>query len=126
MKTIQQLYGRDIWIHLIQSAVNHSQKIDNNDDIYPTTRLDELFPPKSDHIRVGHVMFDMFKYVNQLCQVELEIDYDEHSEYFNFPKLEDIWVYFINRLEDVLGGPPAPTPSTPTNVVIPFPSKKRS
>lgn len=118
MKTILQNYGKDIWVHLVQCTVNHSKFTNDNTTIEPDTKITDLFPPQTDQIRLGHVLFDMFKYINLLCEVELEIDYEEHSEYMHFPKMKDIWVYFIERLESL-----PENMESKSAVVIPFPAK---
>jgi hypothetical protein len=101
MKTIQQQYGREIWKLILQAVADHCENDIDTRDLKPISQTNELFSPNtsSGKNRLGSVMFDLFENINKLCHTELEIDYPPRSEFHNFPQLQYIWIYFINRLE---------------------------
>ncbi|GMK38736.1 hypothetical protein PCCS19_17900 [Paenibacillus sp. CCS19] len=120
--TIQQRYGREIWRHILHSAVEHNQLVTNPDDLSPDTPTANLFPPETDIIRFKAFMVDVYKYVNKLTSSKYEMTFSMDSIYVNFGTFKDIWIHFIHRLEmDERYPVEAKQPDAATmGVVVPF------
>ncbi|MDA1569395.1 hypothetical protein PDK93_25435 [Bacillus cereus] len=95
---IQMTYGVQIWRFISISSKKYSQK---KAEIVPQTRAADLFYTNTDEgrNRFGQVLFDTFEYVQQLTGKDLRIDYKPYTEFQEFKELQDIWIYFINKLE---------------------------
>ncbi|EEL84314.1 MULTISPECIES: hypothetical protein [Bacillus cereus group] len=100
---IQQKYGVQIWREIKRNAFKYSQKEIKIEDITHLTHVFELFYTETQEgkNRYGQVLFDTFNYINELTEKELRIDYKPKTEIEMFPELKDVWIYFINKLEDL-------------------------
>ncbi len=97
---IQMKYGVQIWREIKKNVAKYSQK---EEEIVPETRAADLFYTDTTEgkNRYGQVLFDTFNYVNTLTGKELRIDYKPHTEFQHFKEIQDIWIYFINKLENL-------------------------
>ena len=98
---IQQTYGTQIWRFIKKTAAKYSSFPEN--EIIPETYAITLFNPGTDDgkNRFGQVLFDTFEYIKEISGKELKIDYLPRTEFKKFNQIRDIWIYFINRLEDL-------------------------
>lgn len=98
--SIQMKYGVPIWKEIKKNAAKYAQK---EEVILPETRASDLFYVNTEEgrNRYGQVLFDTFDYVHQLTGKELKIDYKPRTEFEKFKELQDVWIYFINKLEDL-------------------------
>ncbi|NUJ08475.1 hypothetical protein [Bacillus paranthracis] len=97
---IQMKYGVQIWREIKKNVEKYAQK---KEEIVPETRATDLFYTDTTEgkNRYGQVLFDTFEYVNKLTGKELRIDYKRHTEFQHFKEIQDIWIYFINKLENL-------------------------
>lgn len=102
MQFIQQQYGQTIWSIIADKAIQHTEFEIHPELIEPQTHTELLFPIHSltGKNRFGEMMFEIFQSVNVRCGTDFEVDYLPRSEYIHFQQLQDIWLYFINRLEN--------------------------
>ncbi|MCC2380919.1 hypothetical protein LKM00_26335 [Bacillus wiedmannii] len=100
---IQMKYGVPIWREIKRNVKKYSQKNMAIEDITHLTHVSELFYPETEEgkNRYGQVFFDTFHFVNELTGKKLKIDYKPRTEFELFPETKDIWIYFINKLEDL-------------------------
>ncbi|MDA1569903.1 hypothetical protein PDK93_28185 [Bacillus cereus] len=98
---IQQTYGTQIWRFIKKTAAKYSSFPEG--EIIPETYTVTLFNPDTDDgkDRFGQVLFDTFEYIKEISGKELKIDYLPRTEFTKFNQIRDIWIYFINRLEDL-------------------------
>jgi hypothetical protein len=94
-------YGVQIWREIKKNVAKYSQK--RREEIVPETRAADLLyrHNRRKKNRYGQVLFDTFNYVNTLTGKELRIDYKPHTEFQHFKEIQDIWIYFINKLENL-------------------------
>ena len=99
MEKIHELYGREIWVMILQTIVDNCPHEMDSTKLNPFTETNILF---SDSIEnkyiVGRVLIHLFQKINDRFQLTLKIDYPPKSETFLFPTLKDIWLYFIERM----------------------------
>ncbi|WP_145994811.1 hypothetical protein [Geobacillus sp. WSUCF-018B] len=126
--SIQQRYGKDIWEFIVQAVVDHAEFPVESHELTPYTYVTELFSLTSPtgKNRLGNVLFDVFDRVNELCGIDLKIDYPPRSEFHLFPQLKDIWNYFIRRLESEWVSQKiqrSKEKKSAKGIIIPFPEK---
>lgn len=113
---IQQTYGVEIWRFIKKTASAYSSFPES--EIEPKTYAITLFDKDTDDgkNRYGQVFFDTFEYIKEITGKELKIDYTARTEFIKFPQLHDIWIYFINRLEDL-------EEQSGEDNIVPFPTR---
>ena len=100
MEKIHEAYGRDIWIHILQVMLNYCPMDVKSESFTPFTKATELFSPQKeeDRRRFGKAMLDLHEWVNEVHGLQLTVSYQPKSEFFHFPTLQSIWLYFIEKL----------------------------
>lgn len=120
MKSIQQQYGKLLWHEILKNVAIHSEFDIDTTKLGHDSPTSLLFPKDTEtgKNRFGQLMFDLFDFVKEVSNFDLQIDYPARSEYENFKELSDIWSYFIGRMEDE-----QINLKNKKNTVIPFPKK---
>jgi hypothetical protein len=99
MEKIHELYGREIWVMILQTIVDNCPHEVDSTEWNPLTKISSLFSDSIENKYIaGRVMFQLFEKINIRFQLALKIDYPPKSEIFLFPALKDIWLYFIERM----------------------------
>lgn len=113
---IQQTYGTQIWRFIKKTAAKHSSFPEN--EIIPETYIITLFNPDTADGKNGFskVLVDIFEYIKEITGKELNIDYPPQTEFKKFNQIRDIWIYFINRLEDL-------EEQSEEDNIVPFPTR---